>query len=75
MTTIIRFSDFEKMIKDLFDADYPFDVSLTESWSSMQSLIIVSAIDEHYDVLLSHQELKSSKNIQELHRVLIKKNS
>ena len=71
----IGFSKFEKMIKDLFDDDYPFDISLLESWSSMQSLIIVGAIDEHYDVLLSHQELKSTKNIQGLYNIVLKKAS
>jgi acyl carrier protein len=69
------FSEFENMIKGLFEPDYPFDTSLIASWSSMQSLIIVSAIDEHYDVLLSHQELKSAKNIHELHNIITKKKS
>ena len=69
------FSEFENMIKGLFEPDYPFDTTIISSWSSMQSLIIVSAIDEHYDVLLSHQELKSANDIHELYNIITKKTS
>lgn len=69
----IDFLEFESMIKDLFDPEFSFDSSLVESWSSMQSLIVVSAIDEHYDVLISHQELKRAKTIHSLHSIVIKK--
>ncbi len=69
----IDFSEFENMIKDLFDPEFSFDSSVVESWSSMQSLIVVSAIDEHYDVLISHQELKKAKTIHQLHNILTNK--
>lgn len=64
------FTEFEEMIKDLFDTQNSFDHTSVESWTSMQSLIAVSAIDEHYDVLISHDELKSARSLVELHAVL-----
>ncbi len=71
----INFPEFENIIKDLFDPEISFDPSIVESWSSMQSLIVVSAIDEHYNVLLSHPDLKAAKTIQDLHSILLKKYS
>jgi hypothetical protein len=39
----------------------------------MQTLIVVSALDEHYDVLLSHEELKQAKKLEELYSILLQK--
>ncbi|MFT5780252.1 MAG: acyl carrier protein [Crocinitomicaceae bacterium] len=69
----ISFSEFDEMIKRLFESQSSVDTSSVESWSSMQSLIAVSAIDEHYDVLISHEELKRAKSLTDLHGILITK--
>jgi acyl carrier protein len=67
------FKVFSKMIQDLFDPQFSFDYLNVESWTSMQTLIVVSALDEHYDVLLSHEELKQAKKLEELYSILLEK--
>jgi acyl carrier protein len=69
----IAFTEFSEMIVTLFESQTSIDASSVESWSSMQSLIAVSAIDEHYDVLVSHEELKNAKSLTDLHQIVITK--
>lgn len=61
------------MIKELFDPQFTFDYANVESWTSMQTLIVVSSLDEHYDVLLSHEELKQAKKLEDLYAILLQK--
>lgn len=70
-----EFSKFDQMIQGLFDPKSSFDYRLVETWSSMQSLIVVSAIDEHYDMLVGHEDLKRLKSVEELHTFLLKKSA
>ncbi len=67
------FTSFSEMIQGLFDPQFTFDYSNVESWTSMQTLIVVSALDEHYDVLLSHEELKKAKKLEDLYAILLQK--
>jgi len=71
--TTKSFPEFDEMIKELFSSQSTVDYSSVESWTSMQSLIAVSAIDEHYDVLISHEELKRAKSLSDLHFILVNK--
>ena len=68
-----EFPEFNSMIKELFSPDYSSDYLWTESWSSMQSLIVVSAIDEHYDILITYDELKKINTVEELHSLVVDK--
>lgn len=67
------FKEFSAMIEELFEPQFNFDHRNLESWTSMQALIVVSAIDEHYGILLSHEELKQAKTLEELHEILKQK--
>lgn len=67
------FKEFSAMIEELFEPQFNFDHRSLESWTSMQALIVVSAIDEHYGILLSHEELKQAKTLEELHEILKQK--
>ena len=67
------FKEFSSMIEELFEPQFNFDHRNLESWTSMQALIVVSAIDEHYGVLLNHEELKQAKTLEELHEILKQK--
>ncbi|MDX2362354.1 MAG: hypothetical protein QNK23_16215 [Crocinitomicaceae bacterium] len=67
------YENFSEMVQELFDPQFSFDHSNVESWTSMQSLIVVSAIDEHYDILLSHEELKQAKKLADLYSILTQK--
>jgi acyl carrier protein len=67
------FDKFSLMVEELFEPQFNFDHKNLESWTSMQSLIVVCAIDEHYQVLLSHEELKQAKNLEDLYSILTQK--
>ena len=65
--------NFNALIKESIGPNFSHDYLSIDAWSSMQCLIIVSAIDEHYDVLISHEELKSSKKTDDLFEVIKQK--
>lgn len=67
------FSFFEELIKEQFDGVYQKRYNQLREWSSMQSLIVVSAIDEHYDVLISQSELNEVETLLALHGLVIRK--
>lgn len=59
-----------EVFKSVIQKEFPTNPSIAEEmedWTSMQALIIVSAIDEHFDVLIEHEDLKTSNNILELY--------
>lgn len=60
-------------MKDAFAGSFASAYDKVQDWTSMQSLIVVSAIDEHYDVLMSHEELKNVMKLEELHQKVLQK--
>lgn len=73
MTVNRDFAFFESVIKELFIGVYAKRYNRLDEWSSMQSLIVVSAIDEHFDVILEHPEMKQANSLEELHEIVLQK--
>lgn len=67
------FSFFKGLIQEQFEGSFASAFDKITEWTSMQSLIVVSTIDEHYDVLLSHEELKHVKTLEALHEMVLLK--
>lgn len=44
-----------------------------EGWSSMHALILIALVDNHYDVLLTGEELKNALTVQDLFDVISKR--
>ncbi|MFM7637754.1 MAG: hypothetical protein ACKO5W_07790 [Crocinitomicaceae bacterium] len=44
-----------------------------EGWSSMHSLLLIALIDNHYDVLLTGEELKNALTVKDLYDVISKR--
>ena len=44
-----------------------------EGWSSMHALILIALIDNHFDVLLTGEELRVLDTIQDLYDLLVSK--
>jgi acyl carrier protein len=44
-----------------------------DGWSSMHALILIALIDNHYDILLTGEELKNALTIQDLYDVILKR--
>lgn len=64
---------FEEIIKQQFEGVYQNRYNQLREWSSMQSLIVVSTIDEHYDVLINQKDLNGAESLAELHALVIQK--
>lgn len=58
---------FKAIIESALDPNFIVDLEHIRTWTSMQSLIVVSAIDEHYDVLVSHEDLVAVDTLPELY--------
>ncbi len=67
------YPEFKARIEEALDPKFTVDVEQIRTWTSMQSLIAVSAIDEHYDVLITYEDLASVSTLQELHDVVQRK--
>jgi acyl carrier protein len=46
-----------------------------EGWSSMHALILIALVDNHYDILLTGEELKNALTIQDLYNAILKRKS
>lgn len=46
-----------------------------EEWSSMQALIVITSFDEHYEVTLSGEEIKSALTLKDLFDLVTSKMS
>jgi acyl carrier protein len=46
-----------------------------EGWSSMHALILIALVDNHYDILLTGEELKNALTIQDLFNAILKRKS
>ena len=46
-----------------------------EGWSSMHALLLIALVDNHYDVLLSGEELKNALTVQDLYTIIVNRNS
>ena len=67
------FDFFQGAIQKQFVGSFASSYNKIGVWTSMQSLIVVSPIDEHYDVLLSHEELKKVTSLEALHKKVLQK--
>jgi acyl carrier protein len=67
------FSFFQTLIQEQFVGSFASAYDKIGEWTSMQSLIVVSTIDEHFDVLMSHEELKNVTSLEALHEKVLQK--
>lgn len=67
------FAFFQQLVKDQFPVHHASDFEFINTWSSIELLLIITAIDEEYDVLIDHKEIKKLENLKALHDVVIKK--
>lgn len=67
------YSQFKEIVSEALSNSRIHDVEDIRSWTSMQVLIVVSAIDEHFDVLISHEEMGGVTQFQELFNLVTNK--
>jgi len=73
MPTDHSFNSFKQLIKDQFMEYNIENYAHVTSWSSMQTLIIINAIDEYYNVLIDHKDINNIQTIASLHQIVMKK--
>ncbi len=69
--------EFVKVIRDLFKEDPGAIQAETEfrnleEWSSMQALLVIAAVDEHFGVTLPDQEFRNANTIADLHSITVR---
>ncbi len=62
---------FVSVIRDLFKEDQDAITATTrfrdlEEWSSMQALLVIAAIDEHFGVTVPEKEFRAANTINDL---------
>ncbi|MFT5752326.1 MAG: acyl carrier protein [Flavobacteriales bacterium] len=73
--TALELISFKQTIKEEFPENFPDDWELISSWSSMQMLLIMTAIDDQYKVLISHEDFKQATSVEELFEITRQKNN
>jgi|TARA_R110002051_G_scaffold266396_2_gene326156 acyl carrier protein len=73
--TVLELISFKQIIKEEFPENFQDDWELISSWSSMQMLLIMTAIDEQFKVLISHEDFKKANSVDELFEITRLKNN
>ena len=77
----VTLPDFIAVVKSLFvdgsTIDGPVRFRELEEWSSMQALILIAAVDEHFGVTLPEKEFRKANTIEDLFllTIALKKNA
>ncbi|MBU3661116.1 MAG: acyl carrier protein [Flavobacteriales bacterium] len=72
----MNIQEFISIIEDEFDEVETGSLSpetsfrQMEGWSSMHALILIALVDNHFDVLLTGEELRGLNTIQDLYDLL-----
>jgi len=64
-------NEFDELEKGKLQSDS--SIRDMEGWSSMHALILIALVDNHYDVLLSGEELKNVLTVEDLYQVILKR--
>jgi acyl carrier protein len=63
--------EFDEVEKGTLEASTSF--RQMEGWSSMHALILIALVDNHFDILLTGEELRGLDTIQDLYDLLASK--
>ena len=74
---MVKAEDFLKTFSENFDqSSSVIDLSTSfrdlEEWSSMQALIVIAAIDEHYGVTITEKDFRAAQTVADLCRLTLK---
>ncbi|MBI1286627.1 MAG: acyl carrier protein [Flavobacteriales bacterium] len=60
---------FSSLFQDAGDIDQNTLFRELEEWSSMQALIVIAAIDEHFGVTIPEREFREAKTVGDLYQL------
>lgn len=61
---------FQKVLLEVFEESGTSDFLLLNNWSSIEKLLVVGAIYNHFEVLLTHNDIKEVGNTTELFELI-----
>ena len=68
-------SDFIDVISDAFSPSAGVEAGVRfrelEDWSSMQALIVIAAVDEHFGVTLPEKDFRKAETFEDLYELTI----
>ena len=68
-------SDFIDVLAESFSPEAQVEAGIEfrelEEWSSMQALIVIAAVDEHFDVTLPEKEFRKAQTFEDLYQLTI----
>ena len=75
---MVKAEDFLKTFSENFDqSSSVIDLSTSfrdlEEWSSMQALIVIASIDEHFGITIPEREFREAKTVLDLFNLTISK--
>ncbi|MCF8464359.1 MAG: acyl carrier protein [Flavobacteriales bacterium] len=69
----VAIAEFIEVVKGLFADEELVEASTSfrelEEWSSMQALILIAAVDEHFGVTLPEKEFRKAITVEDLFRL------
>ncbi len=72
----MEIKEFIKNFADQFDETDPAEITATtefkelEEWSSLTALSIIAMIEEEYDVVLKGDDIRNSRTINDLYKIV-----
>lgn len=69
----IEINDLVKRLEEEFDEIEPGTLKAEtsfkdlEEWSSMQALVVIALVDEHYDIQLTGEDLIQCETVQDIY--------
>jgi acyl carrier protein len=68
-------NDFLEVMRESFSPSMVIEADITfrelEEWSSMQALIVIAAVDEHFGVTLPEKHFRNAKTFQDLYELTL----
>lgn len=62
--------EFHSFIKGQFSSYNIKDFEKIENWSSLQTLVVLSAIDEKYGILIPYEDLNQMKSLEDMYHFI-----
>jgi acyl carrier protein len=68
-------SDFIDVMSEAFSPNAQVEAGVRfremEEWSSMQALIVIAAVDEHFEITLPEKDFRKAETFEDLYQLTI----
>jgi len=66
---------FEQQFEDSDDVKFEINTNFKQldEWSSIMSLLIITMVNDNYDIVINADDIKNSSTIEDLYKVVLTK--